>query len=114
MRMSYFQKSGRHPDSVAISLGTPKWYTGKRYRKLAPPKDLIKEERVDIFRAAYHEQVLSKLNPQTVYDELCALTPDPILLCWEGSDKYCHRQEVAKWLQDSLNIEIKEVGKDPQ
>lgn len=109
MRTSYFARAGRHPNAIAISRGVPKWYDGARYLALAPSWALMKEARPEVFAPEYYRLVLSKLDPQKVLDDLVKICPEPILLCWEGRDQYCHRQEVAKWLKESLNWEMEEL-----
>jgi len=56
---------------------------------------------------AYYEEVLSKLDPKTVYDEL---GEDAVIMCWESSEKFCHRHIVADWLEQQLGIKIKEIS----
>jgi len=48
--------------------------------------------------------VLSKLDPQRLYEDL----DGSILLCWENSDQFCHRHIVAMWLEKNLGIEVPE------
>jgi len=52
-----------------------------------------------VYVAEYKRNVLSKLDPQKVYDELS----DSILMCWEVPVKNCHRRLVAEWLEKSPN-----------
>ena len=104
MQTSTFARSGKDPNAVAISLGT-RFFTGRRYRPLAPPRELIKIEDEALFRKLYHERVLSGLDPATVYREL---GEDAILLCWEAPGKFCHRRVVAEWLEKALNIKVDE------
>ena len=104
MQTSNFARSGKDPNAVAISLGV-RFFSGRRYKPLAPPKELIKIEDETLFRKLYHEQVLSKIDPATVYQEL---GEDAILLCWESPDKFCHRRVVAEWLEKALGITVNE------
>lgn len=110
IKTSYFARSGRHENAVAICRGVPKWYTGKCYPALAPSWDLIRVARKDLFVPEYYRTVLSKLDPQKVIDDLLALSVEPILLCWEKPSDFCHRQEVAKWLMESTGYVVEEVG----
>jgi len=110
MNTSYFAKSSKNPDAISIALSSPKWYAGKEYKKLAPPYWLLKKVKEDHDEAYYTEQyqkeVLDKLDPKTVFEEL---GENAVLLCWEAPNRFCHRKLVAKWLQEHLNIEIKEL-----
>jgi len=107
MKTSYFAKYKGH-SGVSIALGTPPWFVGKTYPNLFPSWDLIKEfkEYSDeaAYTKAYYEQVLIKLDPQEVYDDL----KDSVLLCWEKSGVFCHRRLVAQWIEDSLGIKVEE------
>ncbi len=58
-----------------------------------------------------YNKYLSNFNAKTVYDKLCNLVNgEPVLLCYEKSGEFCHRHLVAKWLEENLKIEIKEVN----
>jgi uncharacterized protein YeaO (DUF488 family) len=112
MKTSYFAKHNRvnFERAVSISRSYPKGFTGWCYRQLAPSWDILCEYRrtgdVETYTKRYKEEVLSKLNPQEVWDDL---KENATLLCWEGSDKFCHRHLVAEWFKEKLNKSIKEV-----
>jgi predicted RNase H-like nuclease len=46
---SNFAKSGKDPDAVAISQGVPRFYKGRRYMPLAPPRWLLKAKDPELF-----------------------------------------------------------------
>ncbi len=50
----------------------------------------------------FHEEVLSPLDAQKVYRELCQLagSSDIVLLCYEKSGDFCHRHLVAEWFRE--------------
>lgn len=123
MKTSYFQRyTGKH--AVSIAVITPVWYkcdtdSGKprEYKKLAPPGWLLnafkdkngshyKDEAY--YTEMYTKYVLSKLDPQQVYDEL---GENAVMLCWEKAGDFCHRRLVAKWLKEKLGIEVSEYEK---
>lgn len=104
MQTSNFARNGKNPNAVAISRGT-RFFTGRRYKTLAPPEGLIKIKDEALFRKLYKEQVLSKLDPATVYREL---GENAVLLCWEAPGKFCHRRVVAEWLEKALMIKVPE------
>lgn len=60
----------------------------------------------NFYTKQYHKEVLDKLNPQEVYEEL---GQDAILICWEGTGKFCHRHIVAEWLSTNLGVEVIEL-----
>jgi hypothetical protein len=105
IQTSYYQKSGSLPNAVGISQGVPKWYTGALYKKLAPPWEIVKIENEATFRRLYHEMVLYHLNPVHVADDL----EGKVLLCWELPGQFCHRRQVAEWLEKNLLIEVPEL-----
>ncbi len=55
----------------------------------------------------FYDIVLSKLDPQTIFDEL---GENSVLLCFEKPTEFCHRFLVAGWLEMNLGIEIDEFG----
>lgn len=96
-------------------------YTGPCYSDLAPKKGfwlvwhdnigkISPAENAKFYIREFYKQVLSKLDVNKVYEEL----DNKILLCYEDSDKFCHRQIVAAWFELFLGIEVPEVveGKD--
>jgi uncharacterized protein (DUF488 family) len=110
MFTSNFNRQGKNSKAVSISAKAPVWYTGKEYKKLAPWfQTLMKYKETgdrEAYIKEYTEGVLNKLNPLTVYNEL---GKDAILLCYEGSEGFCHRHIVAKWFKEKLDITIKEI-----
>jgi hypothetical protein len=102
---SNFAKSGRHPDAVAISQGVPRFYQGKRYLPLAPPRWLLNAKDPELFDREYRKQ-LDSLNAKQVVEDL---GPNAILLCWESFYVRCHRRLVAEWLEEKLGIVVPEL-----
>jgi hypothetical protein len=110
MKTSYFAKSGNHVNSVSIALYPPKWYTGVCYPGLAPPDHLLKlwkEGKIDEegYEEIYSRRVLWHLRPHKIIEDL---GQDAILLCWEKSEKFCHRHIVARWLMANADITVEE------
>ena len=111
---SYFAKLKALPATVipvAICGKAPEWYNGLQYKKLAPKYDFFMEWKRnhdnDYYIRCFNEQVLSKLNADTVVRELTELTKainkdtDIALLCYEKPSDFCHRHLVAEWLQEA-------------
>jgi len=92
------------PNLVSIALKTPEWFRGRRYPALAPREDMLAMEE-DEYRREY-QAILDRLDPHMVYEEL---GQDSILLCWEPPGAFCHRRLVARWLEESLGIEVPEL-----
>ena len=110
MNTSYYAKSHNHPNAVSIAGKAPHWYKGREYKKLAPKWWFFSRYKEDgneeAYIDAYLEEVLDKLDPQEVYKDL---GENAVMLCWESSDKFCHRHIVAGWLEHHLGIEIEEL-----
>ena len=103
---SNFAKSGKDPEAVAVSRGVPRFYKGKRYMPLAPPRWLLKAKDPELFDREYRKQ-LDALDARQVAEDL---GPDAILLCWESFNVRCHRRLVAEWLEEKLGIVVPELG----
>jgi len=93
-------------NGVSICAKTPPNFIGPVYKDLAPPWELIQnfkqtnnEQR---YVEMYYKRVLNQLDPNKVYQDL----KDNIILCYESSEKFCHRHIVAYWLNNNL----KELG----
>lgn len=110
MNTSYFAKSSKHPNAVSIAGKAPFGFKGRIYKELAPKYSFFAQYKIDgdeqAYTKAYNDEVLSKLDPNKVLEEL---GKDSVILCWEGKDKFCHRHLVASWLIEHLNIEITEL-----
>jgi hypothetical protein len=105
---SNFARSAKDPNAVAISQGVPRWYKGRRYMPLAPPRWLLKAKDAELFNQEYRKQ-LEALDAKQVAEDL---GPDPILLCWESFNVRCHRRLVAEWLEMKLGIVVPELDHD--
>lgn len=106
---------------VAICAKPPKGFTGKWYKKLAPPYDLLMEWKRDpnnddyfgLKRKAYYDAVLNNLDIRAVLRDLQRFYPGCtmplwlskrdhiVLLCYEKPGDFCHRHFVAQWLNDN-------------
>lgn len=110
MHTSYFAKSGNHPNAVSIAGRAPSWYTGRQYKKLAPPYNVFKKYKEDgdhvYYTEHFYKEVLERLDPEKILKDL---GPHAVILCYETPDKFCHRQLVAQWLSDKLGIIISEI-----
>ena len=116
MYTGYFGKMKSYPKDKEyryISIARfNKFWSGEEYKKLAPPASIIKIEDKELYTMLYYEQVLNNLNPQEVYNEL---GDNAVLLCYEKyadieqGKTFCHRHIVAKWLEEKLGVEVKEL-----
>ena len=111
---SYFGKLQYIQNPVAITVSKPKWFTGKHYSKLAPPKLLVQsykngEINQDEYTELYNEFVLDKLDPINTYKEIVdTFGNDATLLCYERSTDFCHRHLVRDWFNNT-RFNVKEL-----
>jgi len=104
---SNFKIAGRLPQAVAISLGVPRGWRGRRCKALAPPRDLIKIMEPDRFIPLYRAQVLDKLDPMQVIRDLGG--DNFVMVCWEPPGDFCHRRVVAAWLRKHTGVLVEEL-----
>jgi len=108
MNTSYFAKY-RRVTGVNIAIKPAPGFAGPSYPDLFPKWSFLKKYKEDgneaDYTREYHAQVLSKLDPNKVYDDL----KDSTLLCWEKSGEFCHRRLVAEWIEKALGITVPEV-----
>ena len=119
---SYFSSSEWEPDNVVSIAGkSPSYYNGPEYKKLAPKFWFFEKYKRDgdkeFYTRQYYEEVLDKLDPEEVYNDL---GKDTVLLCWEKPGEFCHRHIVANWFKDRIvqsrgggfEVEVKEIGEE--
>ena len=103
---SNFRVSGHLPQAVAISLGLPRGWTGRRYRALAPPRILMEIVEPEKFIPLYRARVLDKLDPMQAIREMGG--DNFIMVCFEPPGEFCHRRVVAAWLRKHTGVLIEE------
>ncbi len=93
---------------IAICGGIPDYYHGLWYRKLAPSWSIYSQYKetgqCDVYIKRYISEILSKLNPNQVYQDLYNLAGESynfVLLCYERPDEFCHRHLVAEWFAEN-------------
>jgi hypothetical protein len=94
-------------EPVAISIGVPRWYRGRRELRLAPSWKMLQMTKTDYDR--HFARQLARLDPRELYD---SLGPTAVLLCWEAPGVRCHRRKVAEWFEASLKVKVPELGFD--
>ena len=119
---SYFAKLKslpKHIIPISICAKAPAWYTSLQYKKLAPKYDFFMKWKEthdnDYYIKCFNEQVLSKLNFFTVYEELHDMAEtvasgnyEICLICFEKPTDFCHRHLVANWFNQN-HIACKEI-----
>lgn len=107
---------GKHETPISISRWSPQWYFGKSYLTLAPPGEIVLAAKAgkldqDDYEFLYKKNVLNRLDPNVVQQELLALGQNPVLLCYEDLSKpgeWCHRRMVAAWLEEHNTCQVPE------
>jgi hypothetical protein len=101
--------------AVGISRGVPRGRSGfRRLRELEPGPWFHSVDPHTYLRR--YTEILSRLDPAAIRDQLLAFGGTPVMLCYEHADdiqsgsKWCHRHLAAQWLEDALNITVPELG----
>ena len=103
-------QKGGNINFISIAGKTPEWFTGKKCSKLAPKYYWWKEWKnknlsEEWYTEQYYNTVLNNINLSELLEEL---GENPILLCYETPEKFCHRHIVAAWLK-SQGIQCFEI-----
>jgi len=113
IRTSNFARSAKLAGAISIARGQPRF--GRRpvsYTQLAPHRQMLKLPREQY--VAQFDEILAGLNPLEVARDLVDLAArenaDPIMLCWESPNVFCHRRMVAEWLENELGIMVPEIS----
>ena len=103
-----YKEKAIHPISIAISA---RYFSGDKYIPLNPHKSFMMESE-ETYTPKYKE-ILSKLDVEQVVNDLKKISNNKniVLLCHEKEGDFCHRHLVAKWLEESIGINIVELGK---
>ena len=110
-KIKELEKNGITPISICGKV--PAWYEGLQYKRLAPKYDFFMKWKEnhdnEYYIKCFNEQVLSKLDPMKVYNELSTLADSSkiALICYEKPSDFCHRHLVADWLNQN-GFECKE------
>ena len=116
LHTSYFAKVRTFPSTltpIGISLWPPHWFTGESYPLLSPSRDLLNAYKAGgctqaEYRFRYYDETLSRLDPASVYKDLCAKGEDVAILCYERTGEFCHRRLVAEWLEKTIGVIVPE------
>jgi len=112
LKTSYFARSAKEPGAVSIARFPPRWYSGRRYFRLAPTPEMLKLEDWEEYRKRYREEILSGLDPDEILRDLDVAGGghDVIMLCFEKERTHCHRGLVAEWFHETIGLDVPEVG----
>ena len=105
--------------SISGDRGRKVGYTGKAITKLAPKRafwdiwynnigKIPEEENIRYYIEEYYKQVLSKVD----IEELLKDEKDPILLCYEKGQDFCHRHVLAEYIEMKYGIKVRDIKID--
>lgn len=105
--------------SISGDRGKKVGFVGKAIPQFAPKKGfwtifdnnigkIPEEENIRFYIKNYYEQVLSKVN----IEELLKDEKDPILLCYEKGQDFCHRHILAEYIEIKYNIKVRDIKID--
>ena len=105
--------------SISGDRGRKVGFVGKAMPKLAPKKGfwttfnnnigkIPEEENIRYYIEEYFKQVLSKVD----IEELLKDEKDPILLCYEKGQDFCHRHVLAEYIEIMYGIEVRDIKVD--
>jgi hypothetical protein len=115
---SYFahikKLDNQYTNLISIARKSPDWFKGREYKKLAPSwdiliqyKNLMPIGREKIYTERFYNEILFPLDLQ-VNIIIKELGENPVLLCYEKPENFCHRFLVAEWLINK-GFEVKEI-----
>ena len=108
---SNYARKGSDPLALAISVGLPEWYAGKRNIDLAPTWEIVRGiQRGQIDIAVYESVYLQLLENRNVdpYQLIETLPNNTFLLCYEKPTDFCHRHTLANWVLNNTGFQIEE------
>jgi len=105
--------------SISGDRGISAGFEGKCIPKLAPKRGfweiwhnnigkISEEENTRYYIEEYYKQVLSKVNIK----ELLKDEKDPILLCYEKGQDFCHRHVLAEFIELNYGIKVRDIKID--
>ena len=105
--------------SISGDRGKKVGFFGKAIPSLAPKRAFWKiwhnnigkipeDENTKYYIEQYYSQVLSKVN----IEELLKNEKDPILLCYEKGQQFCHRHVLAEFIELTYGIKVRDIKID--
>lgn len=105
--------------SISGDRGKDAGFDGKAIPELAPKKAFFRaykdnigkipeEVNVRYYIGEYYRQVLSQVN----IEKLLEGEKNPILLCYEKGQDFCHRHVVAEYIELMYGIKVRDIMVD--
>lgn len=105
--------------SISGDRGRSVGFKGKAIPQLAPKRKfwdvwhnnigkIPEEENTKYYIQEYYKQVLSKVD----IEKLLENEKDPILLCFEKGQQFCHRHVLAEYIEMKYGIKVRDIKID--
>ena len=105
--------------SISGDRGRSIGFNGKAIPQLAPKREfwniwhnnigkISDEENTRYYIQEYYKQVLSRIN----IEDLLKDEKDPILLCFERGQQFCHRHILAEYIEMIYGIKVRDIKID--
>lgn len=105
--------------SISGDRGKSVGFEGKVIPELAPKREFWKiwrgnigvipeEENTRYYIENYYKQVLSKVD----IEDLLKDEKDPILLCYEKGQDFCHRHVLAEYIEMTYGVKVHDIKID--
>ena len=102
--------------SISGDRGRSVGFKGKAIPQLAPKRafwnvwhdnigKIPEEQNTKYYIEQYYKQVLSKVN----IEELLRDEKDPIILCFEKGQNFCHRHVLAEYIELKYRIKVPDI-----
>lgn len=105
--------------SISGDRGKKVGFTGKSIPALAPKRKfwevwhdnigkIPEEDNIKYYIEQYYKQVLSQID----IEKLLKDEKDPILLCYEKGQQFCHRHVLAEYIEIKYSIKVRDIKID--
>ena len=105
--------------SISGDRGKKAGFVGKAIPALAPKRvfweiwhnnigKISDEKNTRYYIEQYYNQVLSKVNIEKLLQD----ETDPILLCYEKGQEFCHRHIVAEFIELTYGVKVRDIKVD--
>ncbi len=107
IQTSFFSSKAPRHRKVSIAKYPPRYWQGPRAPLLAPSDPKTKD-----WAASYRHDLEKRFpmpSPLRLYlQEIEAVTPNPVLCCFESDPKQCHRRVLAAYIKEMLGWDVPE------
>ena len=116
---NYFECKAGNLISISHDKGKSAGFVGKALPQLAPKRtfwDIWRDnvgkisemENNRYYVEEYYKEILSKVN----IEELLKDMENPILLCYEKEQEFCHRHIVAEYIEIKYGVKVRDIKID--